>query len=401
MKIVITGASGFVGRSLVPLLASAGCELLLVSRTPDKLADIFPQHACCSYADLAARAAGFDLLVHLAVANTNAALSEQEFHQANVEVLLRTIESAKLAGVPQLVNVSSVHALDPGNQTLYAQSKREALQRISAIEGIQVVSVFLPAVHGDQFAGKLAPLNRLPAPIARAAFAGLAAVRPTVHVSRLADFIREQGWRAASNRQLILADGQQDNWVYRFVTRAIDLAFAFVVACLFWWGLLLIALLIRLQSPGPAIFKQQRVGRNGAVFVCYKFRTMQLGTKQAATNEVPANMVTRIGKFLRRTKLDELPQIWNIFRNEIALIGPRPCLPIQSQLIEARAQAGVFSLKPGISGLAQVNGIDMSDPLKLADWDARYLALQSLETDLRIILATALGRGGGDRVAAA
>ncbi|MCK7474923.1 MAG: sugar transferase [Rhodopseudomonas palustris] len=385
----------------MPLLASAGCELLLVSRTPDKLADIFPQHACCSYADLAARAAGFDLLVHLAVANTNAALSEQEFHQANVEVLLRTIESAKLAGVPQLVNVSSVHALDPGNQTLYAQSKREALQRISAIEGTQVVSVFLPAVHGDQFAGKLAPLNKLPAPIARAAFAGLAAVRPTVHVSRLADFIREQGWRAASNRRLILADGQQDNWVYRFVTRAIDLAFAVVVACLFWWGLLLIALLIGLQSPGPAIFKQQRVGRNGAVFVCYKFRTMQLGTKQAATNEVPANMVTRIGKFLRRTKLDELPQIWNIFRNEIALIGPRPCLPIQSQLIEARAQAGVFSLKPGISGLAQVNGIDMSDPLKLADWDARYLALQSLETDLRIILAAALGRGGGDRVAAA
>lgn len=400
MRIVVTGASGFVGRSLVPLLADAGSELLLVGRTPEQLARLYPRHACCSYKDLAHRAVGFDLVVHLAVANTNAELSERQFREANVQLLLETIESAKQAGVPLVLNVSSIHALDASNQSLYAQTKREALERAAAIPGIRVASVFLPAVHGDQWAGKLASLNKLPAPIARTVFTLLAAVRPTVHVSRLADFILDRGWDAAGKRQVILADGQQDNWGYRVISRSIDLAFAVAVACLFWWGLLLIALLIRLQSAGPAIFKQQRVGRNGAVFVCYKFRTMKLGTKQAATNEVPANMVTRVGGFLRRTKLDELPQIWNIFRNEIALIGPRPCLPIQLELIDARSQAGVLKLKPGISGLAQINGIDMSDPHKLADWDARYLALQSLEIDVRIILATALGRGGGDRVAA-
>src|SRR5690606_23023583 len=128
-------------------------------------------------------------------------------------------------------------------------------------------------------------------------------------------------------------------------------------------------------------------------------RTMKAGTVEAATNEVPAEAVTGIGRFLRRTKLDELPQVWNILRNEIGLVGPRPCLPVQTQLIEARRQRGVLSLKPGITGLAQVNGIDMSEPVRLARWDRRYLALQSLALDARIVLATARGRGQGDRVA--
>ncbi|MBE0694890.1 MAG: sugar transferase [Aquamicrobium sp.] len=166
-----------------------------------------------------------------------------------------------------------------------------------------------------------------------------------------------------------------------------------------WWLLGLIWLLVRVQSPGPGIFAQTRVGRNGAEFTCYKFRTMKTGTAQAATNEVPMEAVTRVGRFLRRTKLDELPQIWNILRNEISLVGPRPCLPVQMQLVEARRRRGVLSLKPGITGLAQVNGIDMSDPERLARWDARYLALQSLALDARILLATAKGRGQGDRVA--
>nr|WP_034329863.1 MULTISPECIES: lipid carrier--UDP-N-acetylgalactosaminyltransferase [unclassified Aminobacter] len=177
-----------------------------------------------------------------------------------------------------------------------------------------------------------------------------------------------------------------------------DLAFALVVIVFFWWALLMIWLAVKLQSPGPGIFAQRRIGRNGAEFTCYKFRTMRLGTKQAATNEVSASAVTKLGHFLRRTKLDELPQVVNILRNEISLIGPRPCLPVQRDLIEERRKRGVLRLKPGISGLSQVNGIDMSEPVRLARHDARYAAMQSLRLDLKIALATVLGRGGGDRV---
>ncbi|KGF67301.1 lipid carrier : UDP-N-acetylgalactosaminyltransferase [Hoeflea sp. BAL378] len=183
------------------------------------------------------------------------------------------------------------------------------------------------------------------------------------------------------------------------MTRAVDLAFAFAVAVFFWWLLLLIWAVVRLESKGPGIFAQERVGRNGHPFTCYKFRTMKAGTAHLGTHEVSASSVTRLGQILRKLKLDELPQIINIFRNEISLIGPRPCLPVQTQLVEARRRLGVLTLKPGISGLAQVNGIDMSDPEKLAQWDARYKALQSLLLDLKIIIATALGSGNGDRVA--
>ena len=102
-----------------------------------------------------------------------------------------------------------------------------------------------------------------------------------------------------------------------------------------------------------------------------------------------------------KTKIDELPQVLNIFKNEMSLIGPRPCLPVQEELIQARQALGVLSVKPGISGLAQINNIDMSDPELLARWDAKYIHLRSLLLDLKIFIATVLGRGQGDKVSVA
>ena len=163
---------------------------------------------------------------------------------------------------------------------------------------------------------------------------------------------------------------------------------------------LLLIPMIRLTSPGPAIFRQDRVGKNKKVFTCLKLRTMAENTKQAGTHEVSESSVTKVGKFLRKTKLDELPQLWNVLRGEMSLVGPRPCLPVQEELIEERDRRDVFSILPGITGLGQVRGIDMSDPVRLAECDAEYLQNRSLLGDLKLLWQTAAGAGRGDRVRA-
>lgn len=187
------------------------------------------------------------------------------------------------------------------------------------------------------------------------------------------------------------------NWLYRFGAKLIDLAFAFAVILLLGWLLLIVALLIRLESKGPVLFIQDRVGRHGATFKCLKFRSMKVGTVQAGTHEVGQDRLTGMGKFIRETKLDEFPQVWNILRGEMSLVGPRPCLPVQEELIAERKKRGVLDVLPGITGYAQVRQIDMSTPELLARTDAEYIALRTLPLDLKIIYQTFLGRGGGDK----
>lgn len=148
------------------------------------------------------------------------------------------------------------------------------------------------------------------------------------------------------------------------------------------------ALAIRLTSPGPAVFAQVRVGRDERPFRCLKLRTMWKDTRAVPTHEAAASAVTPVGRVLRRTKLDELPQLWNVVRGEMSFVGPRPCLPSQVELVSARRARGVYALRPGITGLAQARGVDMSDPARLAAIDAEYLQRRSLALDLRILLAT-------------
>jgi O-antigen biosynthesis protein WbqP len=162
--------------------------------------------------------------------------------------------------------------------------------------------------------------------------------------------------------------------------------------------LLICAVAIKWSSPGPVIFRQRRVGLHEQPFTCYKLRTMFVDTRDVPTHETSASSVTPVGKWLRSLKLDELPQLWNIVRGDMSLVGPRPCLPSQVELIAARRARGVYEIRPGVTGISQVAGIDMSNPERLAELDARYLEQMSLATDIRIILATALGAGRGDRV---
>lgn len=150
---------------------------------------------------------------------------------------------------------------------------------------------------------------------------------------------------------------------------------------------------IWIESGWSPVFAQKRVGIGGRVFTCYKLRTMYLGTVSVPTHEMQKSAVTPIGARLRRWKLDELPQLYNVLVGDMSLVGPRPCLPSQPRLIHARKQMGVFNVLPGITGLAQVRGIDMSKPEALAAVDAEYAENATILVDLKLLLATLVGQG--------
>lgn len=160
-------------------------------------------------------------------------------------------------------------------------------------------------------------------------------------------------------------------------------------------GLLVLA--VRRETPGPGLFRQTRIGRNGEPFVCLKLRTMAADAPQLPTHEVASRHVTPLGRRLRRWKLDELPQLWNVLKGEMSFVGPRPCLPSQTALIAERQRLGVFAARPGITGLAQVEGVDMSDPVRLSAIDAQYARRANMALDLGLIFRTFSRRAMSDR----
>ncbi|WP_345871595.1 sugar transferase [Shewanella algae] len=164
------------------------------------------------------------------------------------------------------------------------------------------------------------------------------------------------------------------------------------------WPVLLIIAIIGLFDTGSPIFVQTRVGRNQQPFELIKFRTMTVDTQSVASHLASTSSITKLGAFLRRTKLDELPQLWNVLKGEMSLVGPRPNLFNQAELVAERDMLGVYNVRPGITGLAQVSEIDMSTPKLLAETDAKMIADMSLKNYFRYIFMTVRGRGQGDRV---
>jgi len=162
--------------------------------------------------------------------------------------------------------------------------------------------------------------------------------------------------------------------------------------------ILVLLTIIGLFDTGSPIFIQQRVGRNKKPFTLVKFRTMKKDTASVASHLASSASITKFGLFLRRTKLDELPQLWNVLKGEMSLVGPRPGLFNQEELTKAREAKGVFNVRPGITGLAQVNEIDMSTPELLAETDAKMISTLTIKSYFQYILMTVTGKGSGDRV---
>ena len=156
------------------------------------------------------------------------------------------------------------------------------------------------------------------------------------------------------------------------------------------------AFLIWLDDRSNPFFIQTRLGRDEQPFRLVKLRTMRIGSGDRPSHEMGRANITRVGSILRKTKLDELPQLWNVLRGEMSFVGPRPGLPSQVVLADSRRRHGVHRLMPGITGVSQVCGLDMSTPVHLAEIDATYLGNWSMKRDIRLLVHTALGGGRGD-----
>ncbi|WP_312358444.1 sugar transferase [Stutzerimonas balearica] len=179
--------------------------------------------------------------------------------------------------------------------------------------------------------------------------------------------------------------------------RAFDFFFS-LLGLLFGSPVLLGLTIIGLFDTGSPIFLQVRVGRHQKPFTLVKFRTMRVDTASVATHLASSASITRFGHFLRRTKLDELPQLWNVLKGEMSLVGPRPGLFNQEELTAERAKRGVYDVRPGITGLAQLSEIDMSTPVLLAETDQQMIQNLTLGNYFKYIFMTVGGKGAGDRV---
>lgn len=182
------------------------------------------------------------------------------------------------------------------------------------------------------------------------------------------------------------------------MTRVFDMLFSLLGLVMGSPILILLWILVWLDIGGSPLFRQERVGRHHMPFTLVKFRTMRPDTASVPTHLADSSAVTKLGFLLRRSKLDELPQLWNVLKGEMSLVGPRPCLFTQIELIDERESRGVFSVRPGITGLAQINGIDMSIPRLLAETDALMLTEMSFRAYFKYILKTVTGSGSGDRI---
>ncbi|KQS93194.1 sugar transferase [Chryseobacterium sp. Leaf394] len=179
--------------------------------------------------------------------------------------------------------------------------------------------------------------------------------------------------------------------------RIFDFLFSFF-GLLFLWPILVILYLIGLFDTGSPIFVQERVGKYKKPFKLIKFRTMPVNTKSVATHLSKDIAITPFGSFLRKSKLDELPQLINVLMGDMSLVGPRPNLYNQTELIEERGRRGVYNAVPGITGLSQINEIDMSTPRELAVKDSEMIQNLNVSNYFRYIFATVGGKGQGDRI---
>lgn len=176
----------------------------------------------------------------------------------------------------------------------------------------------------------------------------------------------------------------------RFFKRFLDIFLSLIGLVVLALPMLAVCIAIKFDDSGSLLFKQERVGLNKKIFILYKFRTMKTDTPDVATRllENSENYITRVGSFIRKTSIDELPQLWNILKGDMSIVGPRPVIPSETDLISERDKYGVYSIKPGLTGWAQINGRDEIDFVLKAKLDAEYMENTSFLFDVKCFFAT-------------
>ena len=180
--------------------------------------------------------------------------------------------------------------------------------------------------------------------------------------------------------------------LYSISKRTMDIVSSLVGLILLSPLFLLVAILIKLDSKGPIIFKQIRIGKNSKSFYIYKFRSMKIDAPNLSTEEFinASDFTTKVGKFIRKTSIDELPQLVNILKGDMSIVGPRPVIERETRLLKLRKECNVDSILPGITGLAQINGRDNIDDYEKLKYDFEYLSKRNLVLDIKIIINTVL-----------
>ncbi len=395
-KILVTGASGYIGVPLIELLSKSNYDVSVVGRNKEKLRQLFPHVNSFSYKELDPKKLEFDYVIHLAVANNDKKISSEDFYKTNVKLLGDLLSFSKHSKVTKFFNLTSLHVFSKRENT-YVKTKKKALSLIDAEQAFSICNIFLPAVYGDDLKGKLKILSMFPKKIRSITMYVLSSMVPVIERQRLCNQIVELVGKKKIEKDIFFYDDKNRNIIFKAIKISVDVSFALTVIVVFSWLLISISLLIKLNSRGTILFTQDRVGERGRIFKIYKFRTMKIGTKNVGTHRIHEESITSFGKILRKTKLDELPQVINILFGQMSLIGPRPGMPTQKSLFREREKRGVYAVKPGISGYSQLNNIDMSAPKKIAEWDQRYIAMRSIIFEFKLLLYT-FTNGFGDRV---
>lgn len=400
-KILITGATGFIGKCLLSHFNNTDHELILVGRNVEAIKQLYPNRSAINYDDMRSLKMKIDIIIHLAVVNNNADLPYKSYSKVNIDLYKDVLNCASHNSVQKVINLTTLHVFS-NKKNNYIKTKTQALKEGKKYKDLEIYNIFCPMIYGKTFSRKVNFLNLFPNWLGAVLFNILSSIAPVVSSKTVVKCIEELTLHTRNTREftknIYISDDKNKNIFFKVFKKCLDISFVVVVILFFWWIFIILWFVIRLSSRGPAFFVQQRVGKKGLLFNCYKFRTMSIGTENVGTHDVNKNSITSIGKFLRSSKLDELPQIINIMRGELSLVGPRPGLPVQKELLKARKLFDVCEVLPGITGLSQINNIDMSTPDKLAEWDKRYIAMRSIPSELKIIILTFFGRGAGDKV---